>query len=119
MHPRTAAAATIVTLALVLGSVAHADDWAHGEFQSGGKPVEENHCVPSGASDRITPASVATDLDEALTKAGRPHEKKISVGVQHGFNIPHTGNRYDQSAANDAWDRSLKFLDTYLKGDSK
>jgi carboxymethylenebutenolidase len=250
---RAVTAVISITLTLAFGSVARADGWVHGEFQSGGKPVEENHCVPSGAgpfpvvvmlhwagarddagnefenicskladsgyytefieyysqtevlitgdsagmvanlptwlsevhsgiaalkknpsiasnkvalmgfslgayialaygatfpddlaaiveyygglipdlyphaatmppvlilqgsSDRIVPRSQATDLDEALTKAGRPHQMKIYVGVQHGFNIPNTASVYNQSAADDAWDRSLKFLDTYLK----
>ena len=64
------------------------------------------------------PRSQASDLDEVLTKAGRPHEMKIYVGVQHGFNIPSTSSVYNQSAADDAWDRSLKFLDAHLKGET-
>jgi carboxymethylenebutenolidase len=75
--------------------------------------------ILQGSSDRIVPRSEATDLDEVLTKAGRPHEMKIYVGVRHGFNIPGTMNIYNQAAADDAWDRSLKFLDTHLKSDSK
>ena len=49
MNARTVAIAVAIIFAIALGSVAHADGWTHGEFQSGGKPVEENHCVPSGA----------------------------------------------------------------------
>jgi dienelactone hydrolase len=75
--------------------------------------------ILQGGSDRVVPRSQATDLDELLTKAGRPHDMKIYVGVQHGFNIPSTMTVYNQSAADDALERSLKFLDAYLKGDSK
>jgi carboxymethylenebutenolidase len=69
-----------------------------------------------GASDRIVPVSQARDLDAALTKAGRPHEMKIYPDAQHVFNFPDAMGWYKSDAAHDAWDRSLKFLDTYLKG---
>lgn len=254
---RTLAAAVALTLALAAGSPAHAAGWTQGEFQSGGKPVEEDHCIPTGAgpfpavvmlhgagprdmanhdfgdfcskladhgyytefieyysqttpasagdvrsmvrdfstwldevrsgiaalkqnpavnskkvalmgfslgsyisltygatypgdvaaiveyygglapelyenaaamppvlilhgdADRIVPLSQATDLDAVLTRAKRPHEMKIYPGAQHGFNFPGAMVWYNQSAANDAWNRSLKFLDTYLKSDPK
>src|SRR5208282_2261102 len=45
---RTVAAAITIILAMALGSPCLAA-WTHGQFQSAGKPVEENHCVPSGA----------------------------------------------------------------------
>jgi carboxymethylenebutenolidase len=68
-----------------------------------------------GDADRIVPLSQATDLDAVLTKAGRPHEMKIYPGAQHAFNFPAIPIWYNQAAANDAWNRSLKFLDTNLK----
>jgi len=72
-----------------------------------------------GDIDRIVPVSQARDLDAVLTKAGRPHEMKIYPGAEHAFNFPEAMLWYKPSAANDAWDRSLKFLDTYLKGAPK
>jgi carboxymethylenebutenolidase len=72
-----------------------------------------------GEIDRTVPVSQATDLDAVLTKAGRPHEMKIYPGAEHGFNFPEAMWWYKPSAANDAWNRSLKFLDVHLKGDSK
>ena len=71
-----------------------------------------------GDSDRLVPVSFAHDLDAALTKAGRPHEMKIYPGAQHVFNFPDAMAWYDPNAARDSWDRTLKFLDTYLKGNS-
>jgi carboxymethylenebutenolidase len=70
-----------------------------------------------GDIDRIVPVSQATDLDAVLTKAGRPHEMKIYPGAEHAFNFPEAMLWYKPSFANDAWARSLKFLDTYLKSD--
>ncbi len=72
-----------------------------------------------GDADRIVPLSQAIDLDAVLTRAKRPHEMKIYPGAQHAFNFPGMLIWYNQSAANDAWNRSLKFLDTYLKNDPK
>jgi len=72
-----------------------------------------------GNIDRIVPVQQARDLDTLLTKAGRPHEMKIYSGAQHGFNFPDAMFAYKPSFANDAWDRSLKFLDTYLKGEAR
>ena len=69
-----------------------------------------------GDGDRIVPVSLARDLDAALTKADRPHEMKIYPGAQHVFNFPDAMAWYDPRAAHDSWDRTLKFLDTYLKG---
>ncbi len=68
-----------------------------------------------GEIDRIVPVSQATALDAALTEAGRPHEMKIYPGAEHGFNFPAAMFWYKPAAANDAWNRGLKFLDTYLK----
>ena len=72
-----------------------------------------------GDIDRIVPVSQARDLDRELTKAGRAHEMKIYLGAEHGFNFPGAMFWYKPSDAHDAWDRSLKFFDRYLKGDSK
>lgn len=72
-----------------------------------------------GSIDHIVPVSGATDLDAILTKAGRPHEMKIYPGAEHAFNFPEAMFWYKPAAANDAWNRSISFLDKYLKSDSK
>jgi dienelactone hydrolase len=208
----TAAVAIALIFAIALGMPSLAAAWTQGEFPSNGKPVEENHCVPSGrgpfpavillhgaeprgagnrdfedlcskladrgyyaeaveyysqteeasaanvaglvhnfptwldevhagvaalkknpsiasskigfmgfslAIDHIVPVSGATDLDAILTKAGRPHEMKIYPGAEHAFNFPEAMFWYKPAAANDAWNRSISFLDKYLKSDSK
>jgi carboxymethylenebutenolidase len=69
-----------------------------------------------GDIDRIVPVQQARDLDAALTKAGRPHEMKIYPGAEHAFNFPAALMWYKPSDTHDAWDRGLKFFDTYLKG---
>jgi carboxymethylenebutenolidase len=72
-----------------------------------------------GDIDRIVPVSQATDLDAALTKAGRPHEMKIYPGAEHTFNFPDAMTWYQPAAATDAWNHSLKFFDTYLKSEPR
>ncbi|HYL58712.1 MAG TPA: dienelactone hydrolase family protein [Candidatus Acidoferrales bacterium] len=67
-----------------------------------------------GTADRVVPVSAATDLDALLSKQGRPHEIEIYPRAQHAFNFP-DAPMYDRSASEDAWDRAIKFLDTYLK----
>src|ERR1700731_2588885 len=44
---RALAAAVALTIAIV-ALTPSASAWTPGEFQSAGKPVKENHCVPSG-----------------------------------------------------------------------
>jgi carboxymethylenebutenolidase len=71
-----------------------------------------------GGRDSIIPLSEATDLDKLLTAAGRSHEIHIYPQADHGFNFHSDGLRYDKDAADDAWDRSLKFLDrTFQRSD--
>src|SRR5450755_4171384 len=45
---RTFGAAIALVLAMAFLSPCRAD-WTPGQFQSDGKPVEEHHCVPTGA----------------------------------------------------------------------
>jgi len=69
-----------------------------------------------GGIDRLVPVSQARDLDAELTNANRPHQMKIYLDADHAFNFPSAPALYQPSDAHDAWDRSLKFFDTYLKG---
>ena len=71
-----------------------------------------------GARDTIIPLSEATDLDKLLTAAGRPHQMHIYPISGHGFNFRSDGGRYNQVVAEDAWNRSLRFLDRVLRHDT-
>jgi carboxymethylenebutenolidase len=110
-------------ISLSYGSSNPSDVAAIVEYYGGLIPGSDAHAasmppvlIIHGDIDRIVPVSQATDLDAALTKAGRPHEMKIYPGAEHAFNFPSAMFWYKPSFANDAWARSLKFLDTYVKG---
>ncbi len=54
-------------------------------------------------------------FDAALTAAGAPHEGHIYKGANHGFHND-TTPRYDEAAAQEAWRRTLSWLNRYLRG---
>jgi carboxymethylenebutenolidase len=54
-------------------------------------------------------------FDAALTAAGVPHEGHIYKGANHGFHND-TTPRYDEAAAQEAWRRTLDWLNKYLRG---
>jgi carboxymethylenebutenolidase len=53
-------------------------------------------------------------FDAALTKAHVTHEAHIYKGANHGFHND-TTPRYDEAAANEAWQRTLDWLNKYLR----
>jgi carboxymethylenebutenolidase len=53
-------------------------------------------------------------FDAALTAAGVTHEGHIYKGANHGFHND-TTPRYDQAAAEEAWRRTLDWLNKYLR----
>ena len=53
-------------------------------------------------------------FDAALTEAGVPHEGHIYKGANHGFHND-TTPRYDEAAAKEAWQRTLDWLNKYLR----
>jgi carboxymethylenebutenolidase len=53
-------------------------------------------------------------FDAALTAAGATHEGHIYKGANHGFHND-TTPRYDQAAAEEAWRRTLDWLNKYLR----
>ncbi len=67
-----------------------------------------------GDADMVVPVAQAKRLDQLLTRAGRPHQIHIYPGASHAFNfeIP---TWYDPNYAKDAWQRTLGFLEQYLK----
>jgi carboxymethylenebutenolidase len=71
-----------------------------------------------GGHDSMIPLAEATSLDTLLTNAGRPHEIHIYPQAEHGFNFRRTGVWYDEEDADDAWNRTLKFLDRTIKNNA-
>lgn len=53
-------------------------------------------------------------FDAALTEAHVPHEGHIYKGANHGFHND-TTPRYDEAAANEAWQHTLDWFNKYLK----
>jgi carboxymethylenebutenolidase len=53
-------------------------------------------------------------FDAALSGAGVPHEGHIYKNANHGFHND-TTPRYDEAAAKEAWQRTLDWLNTYLR----
>jgi carboxymethylenebutenolidase len=53
-------------------------------------------------------------FDAALTAAHMPHEGYVYVGANHGFHND-TTPRYDEAAAKLAWQRTLDWLNKYLR----
>ncbi len=69
-----------------------------------------------GDKDVLVPVAMAHSLDALLTKDNRPHEMKIYEGANHAFNFPELSFWYNADDAQDAWNRSVKFLAANLKG---
>jgi carboxymethylenebutenolidase len=66
-----------------------------------------------GAEDKgITVASVR-QFEGALKRLRKNHEIHIYPGADHAFANP-TGNSYDAAVAEDAWQRTLEFLNLHL-----
>jgi carboxymethylenebutenolidase len=53
-------------------------------------------------------------FDAALNGASIPHEGHIYKGANHGFHNDTTA-RYDEAAAKEAWERTLDWLNKYLR----
>jgi carboxymethylenebutenolidase len=60
---------------------------------------------------RIT--STAAAMEAAMQQHGKTFEKVIYPNADHAF-FNDTGTRYNAEAAQDAWDRTLTWFDTYL-----
>jgi carboxymethylenebutenolidase len=57
-------------------------------------------------------------FDEALTAAHVPHEGFVYIGANHGFHND-TTPRYDEAAAKLAWQRTLDWLNKYLRAPNR
>lgn len=62
-----------------------------------------------GSGDQVVSVADARRLDQLMSQADRPHEIHVYPMFQHGFNFAQGYNRGDW------WDRTLEFLDKYLK----
>jgi len=69
-----------------------------------------------GAEDRSIPVREVQEFRAALADLGKNAEVLIVSRVGHGFAIP-TGAGYNEKAANEAWEQTLKFLEQNLKPD--
>ncbi|MEZ5294681.1 MAG: dienelactone hydrolase family protein [Vicinamibacterales bacterium] len=54
--------------------------------------------------------------DRALTAAGVTHDGYVYPGALHGFNNDATPERYNKAAADLAWQRTLTWFDTHVRG---
>ncbi len=54
-------------------------------------------------------------FEEALKKANKPYTVYIYEGAQHAFNNDTSEARYNKSAAEQAWSRTIAFFKEYLK----
>lgn len=81
------------------------------ELQNIGAPILGNF----GAEDRgITPADVQA-FQKTMETLGRRVDIKIYDGAGHGFENPNNTNGYRPQAAEDAWNRTIAFLNKALK----
>jgi carboxymethylenebutenolidase len=90
-------------------------------------PFYGNSLAPADAAQIKAPLLVHhAEVDErinaawpefaaALTAAGIPYERHLYPGTQHGFNND-TTPRFDEAAARLAWQRTLAFFNSHLRG---
>lgn len=89
----------------------------------GGLPKEQDSkaanlppiLILHGDADTLVPVEHAHDLAALLQTHNRPYEIQIYPGARHAFNFPLPG-WYNQQDGEDAWRRTIAFLDKYLKG---
>lgn len=67
-----------------------------------------------GEADESIPMSTVQKFRQALTEAGVRHEIYTYPGAGHAFANPTRGDSYKPAAAEDAWKKTLVFLDSKL-----
>jgi carboxymethylenebutenolidase len=67
-----------------------------------------------GALDDNPPVETVKQFEAALKSLNKPVEVHIYEGADHAFANP-SGTRYKADAAADAWDKTVAFLERYLK----
>ncbi len=69
-----------------------------------------------GAEDSGIKVESVEAFGSSLERLRKEHEIHVYPGVGHAFANP-TGRNYDAAAADDAWARTLEFLERYLSSD--
>jgi len=70
--------------------------------------------ILQGDSDRRAHVGDSIHLHNVIAKHQKASEIRVYPEVEHGFNF-RAAPGYDQEASEDAWSRTLSFLDRYLK----
>lgn len=70
-----------------------------------------------GAEDDSLPVREVQEFRATLSDLGKISEVLIMSRADHAFANP-SGESYDEKAANEAWDKTLKFLERHLKLDT-
>ena len=70
-----------------------------------------------GAEDQGIPVDSVRSFEAALERLRKNHTIHIYPGAEHAFANP-TGNAYNAEAAEDAWQKTLEFLDLHLSVDA-
>ncbi len=68
-----------------------------------------------GADDRDVPASNVEAFESAMNSAHKAIDIKVYPGASHGFENSENKLGYREGAAEDAWQRTVTFLDQHLK----
>lgn len=68
-----------------------------------------------GERDTLVPVESARIFDKILTKIGTPHEVAIYQGVGNDFVNRSNTNNYSEKEANEAWMKTVQFLEDNLK----
>jgi carboxymethylenebutenolidase len=68
-----------------------------------------------GSEDRSTPSTDVEAFESAMQSAHKSVEIKVYPGVSHAFENPDNTLVYREGPAEDAWQRTVTFLDQHLK----
>ena len=77
------------------------------------RPVNSPILGLFGAEDKGIRVGTVRNFEGALSRLRKDYEIHVYPNVGHAFANP-TGQNYDESAATDAWRRTLEFLDRHL-----
>jgi dienelactone hydrolase len=90
----------------------------YGGISPGYLPSAEEKMPPTlllhGTFDRTVPYRRSTEAFQALRSKGKPVDVVIYKNVGHGF-LLHTRGGWDEYAGEDAWNRTISFLNVHLK----
>lgn len=82
------------------------------------RPIESPILGLFAGEDKGIKVESVKAFGAALERLRKNHEIHFYPGVGHAFANP-TGNNYNEAAAEDAWRRTLEFLDRYLSSDEE